>query len=180
MNSKKEWAKATAIAKKWYAAKEQAQEVQTMNDSDDDEEFKELILEQWQKASDEEKDDWAVKLEKLKQIQTIMKKKSKYKSPSTDINGNPIEEDEEDGEENTISEKTLDSIIEAFQNGATPDWLILQGTKESKAAARAWVNAQKRIEARRVAAEKAKRKAELREQALGKLSDEEKAALGVK
>jgi hypothetical protein len=169
----------TKIKDKWYATKEEAQEVKSMGD--EDEEFKELILEQWQKASDEEKDDWAVKLEKLKQIQTIMKKKSKYKSPNivnTDDDGNPIE-DEEDGEENTISEKTLDTIIEAVQNGANPEWLILQGTRASKAAARAWINASKRIEARRVAAEKAKRKAELRQQALGKLSEEEKAALGI-
>lgn len=80
----------------------------------------------------------------------------------------------------SVSESILDSIVEAIDQGATPDWLILKGDKKSKDAAKVWLASKKRIEARRIEAEKAKRKAELREQALAKLSDEEKAALGIK
>ena len=101
-----------------------------------------------------------------------------------DKNGNAVEiEDESDfweDDESSVSERVLDSIVEAFQNGANPEWLILKGDKASKAAANAWIKSQKRIEGRRLAAEKARRKAELRQQGLAKLSQEEREALGIK
>lgn len=106
-------------------------------------------------------------LERLKNLQLNKPKQSESASPSWD--DVPV-----------VSEAILDSIVEAIDQGATPDWLILKGDKKSKDAAKVWLASKKRIEARRIAAEKAKRKAELREQALAKLSDEEKAALGIK
>lgn len=106
-------------------------------------------------------------LERLKNLQLNKPKQSESASPSRD--DVPV-----------VSEAILDSIVEAIDQGATPDWLILKGDKKSKDAAKVWLASKKRIEARRIEAEKAKRKAELREQALAKLSDEEKAALGIK
>ena len=106
-------------------------------------------------------------LERLKNLQLNKPKQSESAPPSWD--DVPV-----------VSEAILDSIVEAIDQGATPDWLILKGDKKSKDAAKVWLASKKRIEARRIEAEKAKRKAELREQALAKLSDEEKAALGIK
>lgn len=173
-NKNKEKAYIDSITGKWYATKEEAEMIK--------QDYEDQYLQKMEQCVDDEED-----MDKMKQLQHIFKKMQQIKKMPTaikpqqvDANGNVVEEDEEDGDEPTVTEKILDSIIDAFQQGATPDWLILKGDRASKAAARAWVNAQKRIEARRVAAEKAKRKAELREQALGKLSDEEKAALGIK
>ena len=86
---------------------------------------------------------------------------------------------EDSNEINSISRENFDIIIDAIDSGETPEWLILKGDPAKKAAAKEWVEARKRIAWTKKEAEDKRKLEELREQALAKLSKEERAALGI-
>jgi hypothetical protein len=79
----------------------------------------------------------------------------------------------------SISRQNFDIIIDAIDSGETPEWLILKGDPAKAAAAKEWIEARKRIAWTKKEAEDKRKLEELREQALAKLSPEEKAALGI-